>query len=100
LNQTRQHLGRARVTFSGIGYYSNRISSWAQFGIQPKTIAYKLWTQSRPVPVSAITGDPDIKELATAAAAVDRSTGGPPGATAGTNDETKPIQPLVGDDVA
>ena len=27
---------------------------WAQFGIQPKSIAYKLWTQTHPVPMPEI----------------------------------------------
>jgi hypothetical protein len=33
---------------------------WAQFGIQPMSIAYKLWTQSHPVPTSASPAGPDI----------------------------------------
>src|SRR5204863_1226388 len=45
----------------------NEMRWWAQFGIQPKSIAYELWTQSHPVPASASPADPDIKSPATAA---------------------------------
>ena len=50
---------------------SNEIRWWAQFGIQPMSVAYKLWNQTHPVPVSANPAGPDVETPAPAAAAID-----------------------------
>ena len=39
----------------------NEMRWWAQFGIQPKSIAYKLWTQSHPAPSPASPAGTNIE---------------------------------------
>jgi hypothetical protein len=56
---------------------NNEIQWWAQFGIQPMNIAYKLWTQSHPVPASASPAGPNIKAPVPAMVAIDQSSGAP-----------------------
>ena len=51
----------------------NDMRWWAQFGIQPMSIAYKLWIQTHPIPTSANPAGPDIKARATAAEAIDKA---------------------------
>ena len=46
----------------------NEIRWWAQFGIQPMSIAYKLWTTTHPAPTSAIAEAPDVERSITTAA--------------------------------
>jgi hypothetical protein len=43
----------------------NEIRWWAQFGIRPMNIAYKLWTTTHPVPTSANPTAPDGEAPAT-----------------------------------
>jgi hypothetical protein len=55
----------------------NEIRWWTQFGIQPLSIAYKLWTATHPAPTSAIAAGPDVEGSATAAPIIDRPAGIP-----------------------
>ena len=54
---------------------SNEIRWWAQFGIQPMSVAYKLWNQTHPVPVSENPAGPDVKTPAPAVATIDKPAG-------------------------
>jgi hypothetical protein len=42
----------------------NETQWWAQFGIQPMPVAYKLWTQSHPAPKTANTIGPALQDRA------------------------------------
>src|SRR5204863_7494420 len=42
----------------------NEMRWWAQFGIQPKTIAYKLWSQTQPDPMPETTAGQQVQASA------------------------------------
>jgi hypothetical protein len=70
---------------------ANEISWWAQFGIQPKGIAYKLWTTTHPTPTSVHPAGPGI-EAPAPAEVIDQSLGAPQTTPVNTNCEPNPIQ--------
>ena len=72
----------------------NEVRWWAQFGIDPMGIAYKLWSQTHPVPTSANSTGADVEASAPAAEAMGKSVDAREATTADANYKTNPIQPL------
>ena len=52
----------------------NELRWWAQFGVQPKSTAYKLWTTTHPIPASKASPE-NIEAPAPHPAAIDQSIG-------------------------
>jgi hypothetical protein len=76
----------------------NELRWWAQFNIQPKSIAYKLWTTTHPIPASKISPT-NIEAPAPHPAAIDQSIGAQHTTKADANCETNPIQSAARHDV-
>jgi hypothetical protein len=70
---------------------SNEMRWWTQFGIQPKSIAYKLWITTHPAP-TATPASPDVNAPVRAAVTNDKSAGVPQATALDANYETNPNQ--------
>ena len=71
----------------------NEVRWWAQFGIDPMGIAYKLWTQTHPVPTSAESNRCGRRRVCPCCKKIGKFVDARAATTADTNCKTNPIQP-------